>query len=1027
MEWNTHGNDREHTADNQHTTLHNSNMNDFANINTNTYDLNQFNQLINLNNSSNHQELVQSNNSIHIIQNRNHSLNQNGQDLLRNLNNQASSNVSHTSLSNLTTNSNLIKTSYDVNQDKSGLILIQNKEEMVQYSTIFQNDMLIAEFLNSNPLEQNHEHMSAQAGSTNLEHGPEESMPKKNSPTKFNYKCNYCLHLTKFKAHIIEHMLTEHKIDLMQCPYPDCLKKFKDEWKLKRHLTSNKDHLQLGTYKDLNDCLKLHVHITPQRIGQYPCPLCQIEPSTGSVLISHELDQEISIQNLVSKNLDNSLFFDKYQDLVDHCSKSHPAFNMDTYFVCKTCGQVFLNRYKLSCHHFNVHSGKRKPRNKSQTFADLSQMISLDPSNSDNIADIIDSVAKGQGSVDRLSSANKLRAVAESVVHERKYLCVVCARKFKRVRDLQTHVQIMHKNLTEAQKQELKAEIDKTNLVMAKTRRARSRVLIDYHSANLLSTNDPSTKVCFICKKVFRAVHNHAMCTAPGVTHTFNLAKSFQRHLQIQHGINEKGEKLIDCPVCEKSFFAKIQLERHLRTHQVWIEDDGGVQAGLSEDPVPEHRTKHSILYCHECVECSIFFKSMKILTKHKKDAHHLKPVFKCANTIDCNQQFDSIDAFMDHSKVHMQKNIVCSKCRVKFANKNTLRIHMKNFHYKTSLGKKSGASRSRKLVEMAHSGPMSEPAVHDNKMTKSEFTCPTCRQEFATRNSLHNHLATHSPNDLKLFMCTYCNLSFKTRKELSQHVATHDSHKHKSCDKCGETFKTSFHLKRHALTRHSDKRPFKCNHCEMTFARKDKLKQHEAKHVNHPLYKCAECGKGFYRKEHLKDHEISKHSKEYPFTCEHCTKGFVHAKDLHRHIRVRHLGNQSPKLKKSDDSAPNFAHAKQTECKGGEETCLGQKMVYQMPHINANIVNGDFKSRKISSILKSNYVPQQAEPPKPSVAQSVINQAPILLTQAAPIQFLNEPSDKMLVNPSNCQIITLRINDLNSIFDKLNSNQVSI
>ncbi|RNA02091.1 hypothetical protein BpHYR1_053733 [Brachionus plicatilis] len=113
MEWNTHGNDPEHTADNQHTTLHNSNMNDFANINTNTYDLNQFNQLINLNNSSNHQELVQSNNSIHIIHNRNHSLNQNGQDLLRNLNNQASSNVSHTSLSNLTTNSNLTKAPSD--------------------------------------------------------------------------------------------------------------------------------------------------------------------------------------------------------------------------------------------------------------------------------------------------------------------------------------------------------------------------------------------------------------------------------------------------------------------------------------------------------------------------------------------------------------------------------------------------------------------------------------------------------------------------------------------------------------------------------------------------------------------------------------------------------------------------------------------------------------------------------------------------------------------------------------------------
>lgn len=95
MEWNTNDNDQVHAADNQHTTLHNSNLNDFANINTNTYDLNQFNQLINLNNSGNHQELIHSNNSIHIIHNRS-SINQNDlQDVSR--------------LDNLATSSNLSK------------------------------------------------------------------------------------------------------------------------------------------------------------------------------------------------------------------------------------------------------------------------------------------------------------------------------------------------------------------------------------------------------------------------------------------------------------------------------------------------------------------------------------------------------------------------------------------------------------------------------------------------------------------------------------------------------------------------------------------------------------------------------------------------------------------------------------------------------------------------------------------------------------------------------------------------------
>lgn len=181
---------------------------------------------------------------------------------------------------------------------------------------------------------------------------------------RFNYKCNYCLHLTKFKAHIIEHMLHEHKINLMQCPYVNCSKKFKDEWKLKRHLITNKDHSNQGAFKDLNDCIKQHVNVTPQKIGQFPCPLCQVDQITGDVLVLNEYDQETSISNLLNKNIDNSLYFDKYDELKEHITTNHTSFNIDNYFVCKQCGQVFLNRYKLSCHQFNVHSGKRKRRPK---------------------------------------------------------------------------------------------------------------------------------------------------------------------------------------------------------------------------------------------------------------------------------------------------------------------------------------------------------------------------------------------------------------------------------------------------------------------------------------------------------------------------------------------------------------------------------------------------------------------------------------------------------------------------------------
>ncbi len=50
-------------------------------------------------------------------------------------------------------------------------------------------------------------------------------------------------------------------------------------------------------------------------------------------------------------------------------------------------------------------------------------------------------------------------------------------------------------------------------------------------------------------------------------------------------------------------------------------------------------------------------------------------------------------------------------------------------------------------------------------------------------------------------------------------------------------------------------------------YFRKDKLKQHAAKHsASGGLYKCNACIKTFVRPEHLRDHDIVRHSHQYPF-----------------------------------------------------------------------------------------------------------------------------------------------------------------
>lgn len=144
----------------------------------------------------------------------------------------------------------------------------------------------------------------------------------------------------------------------------------------------------------------------------------------------------------------------------------------------------------------------------------------------------------------------------------RKFLCVVCKRKFRRVRDLQTHTNIMHKQMSDAERELMRQEIEKTNQMLANYRRmlkssrrsgaaaaaAAARrhlaavsnaaayassshhhvqqqqhqlVTIDGHQSQMLAN-----KVCPVCNKVFKN------------DNTTN--KTFMRHLQIQHGLSEK-------------------------------------------------------------------------------------------------------------------------------------------------------------------------------------------------------------------------------------------------------------------------------------------------------------------------------------------------------------------------------------------------------------------------------------------------------------------------------------------------------
>ena len=105
-------------------------------------------------------------------------------------------------------------------------------------------------------------------------------------------------------------------------------------------------------------------------------------------------------------------------------------------------------------------------------------------------------------------------------------------------------------------------------------------------------------------------------------------------------------------------------------------------------------------------------------------------------------------------------------------------------------------------------------------------------------------------------FECTICGRSFKRKNYLDLHTEIHLNERNHPCKLCGKRFNTAKNLKSHLLTHKYQKKIYKCNQCEKTFAREAYLREHMKTHVNMKSYKCNICSKGFNSSCNLSRHK---------------------------------------------------------------------------------------------------------------------------------------------------------------------------
>lgn len=364
------------------------------------------------------------------------------------------------------------------------------------------------------------------------------------------------------------------------------------------------------------------------------------------------------------------------------------------------------------------------------------------------------------------------------------------------------------------------------------------------------------------------------------------------------------------CKICGQSFALKVQLKRHLLSH----EGDVPYVCSNCENQSTSYNLRLSQKGNFECETCNKCFSTKRSLLRHAGE-HTMENILNCD---ECGESFKNMTALKKHIAIHKPiKNQVknsrknssetssyqCQECGKIFARLKQYEVHCLN-HKKYHCSECNVYFASNKLLQ--------EHLSASNCCSRSETS-----QDSSNSNTLSNFNCESKKHE-----CNICDKSFTRKSALEGHMVGHfmeDNHESPAEDQddsdkdmdfqCNPKEEKSNDL---CLPKLKVRRSFTCEKCSLVFSSKIQLNKHMLSHKENPVpriemvtseykktYTCRVCQQVFDVKEDYKQHKLSHNTSETSmkeeknYTCQICLKVFARKKHLKKHVKT-HLDDTS-------------------------------------------------------------------------------------------------------------------------------------